>query len=142
MESLLAQSKALADVLKYAFDTPTGVPINTLHIENQTTDGTTINSLATIGTLVLEWTRLSDLLGDDEYAKLSQKGQSYLMNPKPALGEPFPGLVGSNVDVNTGLFQDGNGGWGGNADSFYEYLLKMYIYDPSRFEDYKERLVP
>lgn len=33
------------------------------------------------------------------------------------------------------------GGWNGGDDSFYEYLLKMYVYDSSRFSNYSERWV-
>lgn len=140
VEAVLAQAKHLADNLAYAFDTPTGIPSNNLNFPNGT-DGSTTNGLATIGTLVLEWTRLSDLTGDDKYAKLSQKGESYLLAPKPATSEPWPGLVGTNVDINTGLFQDAFGGWVGGDDSFYEYLIKMYVYDSSRFGDYKDRWI-
>jgi mannosyl-oligosaccharide alpha-1,2-mannosidase len=125
--------------MKFAFDTPSGVPANNLNLEAQTTDGGDTNGIATIGTLVLEWTRLSDLTGNDEYAKLSQKGESHLLAPKPASNVPFPGLVGTNVNLTTGEFVDARGGWGGGDDSFYEYLIKMYIYDPSRFETYKDR---
>lgn len=140
VEAILAQAKHLADNLKFAFNTPTGIPSNNLFI-NQTTDGSTTNGLATIGSLVMEWTRLSDLTGDPTYANLSQKGESFLLNPQPASSEPFPGLVGSNVDINTGLFQDADGGWVGGDDSFYEYLIKMYVYDPERFGFYKDRWI-
>ena len=135
------QAVSLADNLKFAFDTPTGIPSNNLFFTNKTTDGSTDNGLATIGSLVLEWTHLSDLTGDDEYATLSQKGESYLLNPQPASGEPFPGLLGDDVNITTGLFLDSSGGWVGGSDSFYEYLIKMYIYDPSRFETYKDRYI-
>jgi mannosyl-oligosaccharide alpha-1,2-mannosidase len=139
VESLLAQSKVLADQLKFAFDTPSGVPCNNLNIETQTTDGGETNGIAGIGTLVLEWTRLSDLTGDDEYAQLSQKGESHILNPKPEGNVPFPGLVGTDLNLTTGEFVDANGGWGGGDDSFYEYLIKMYVYDPARFAEYKDR---
>lgn len=81
------------------------------------------------------------MTGDQQYAQLSQKAESYLLNPQPAFAEPFPGLVGTNVDINTGLFEDSTGGWSGGTDSFYEYLLKMYVYDSSRFGAYKDRWV-
>lgn len=84
-------------------------------------------------------TRLSDLTKDPEYGDLAQKAQSYLLNPKPDTAEPFPGLLGSKVDVNTGLFQDGSVSWGGGSDSYYEYLIKMYVYDANRFGQYKEK---
>lgn len=138
LDLVLVQAKRLADNLAFAFDTPTGVPSNNLILNPPGTDGSTTNGLATIGTLVLEWTHLSDLTGNKTYAELSQKGESYLLNPKPASSNPWPGLVGTNVDINTGLFQDAFGGWVGGDDSYYEYLIKMYVYDTTRFSSYKD----
>lgn len=90
----------------------------------------------------MEWTRLSDLTGDPTYGELAQKGESYLINPlNPELGEPFPGLLGSDVSIANGSFVDSAGGWTGGTDSYYEYLIKMYLYDPDRFSTYKDRWV-
>ncbi|KKY28024.1 putative glycoside hydrolase family 47 protein [Diplodia seriata] len=141
VDALLDQSKVLADTLKYAFDTPSGVPFNNLWFTNQSNDGAQTNGLATVGTLVLEWTHLSDLLGDDEYAQLSQKAESYLLNPQPAYNEPWPGLVGSDIGIENGSFVDASGGWNGGTDSFYEYLIKMWMYDTDRFSEYKDRWI-
>ena len=141
VQSLLEQSQNLANNLSYAFETRTGIPSNNLYINNRSTDGSTTNGLATIGTLVLEWTRLSDLSGNETYAELAQKGESYLLNPQPAWAQPWPGLVGSSVNLRTGLFEDATGGWNGGDDSYYEYLLKMYVYDSSRFASYKDHWV-
>ncbi|CZR61016.1 related to class I alpha-mannosidase 1B [Phialocephala subalpina] len=137
---ILKQAQRLADNLAYAFDTPTGIPSNNLNFPNGT-DGSTTNGIATIGTLVLEWTHLSDLTGNQKYAELSQKGESYLLSPKPASSEPWPGLIGTNVDINTGLFQDAEGGWVGGDDSFYEYLIKMYVYDSTKYASYRDRWI-
>jgi mannosyl-oligosaccharide alpha-1,2-mannosidase len=89
-------------------------------------DGRNTTNLAEAGTLVLEWTRLSDLTGDATYGALAQRAEEYLLDPQPqSLAEPFPGLVGSNIGINNGSFVDGDGGWGGGDDSFYEYLIKV-----------------
>ncbi|KAL4871227.1 mannosyl-oligosaccharide alpha-1,2-mannosidase 1B [Aspergillus spectabilis] len=141
VDVLLEQSRNLADVLKFAFDTPSGVPYNNINITSHGNDNATTNGLAVTGTLVLEWTRLSDLTGDEEYARLSQKAQDYLLRPEPAEYEPFPGLVGHNINIATGQFADGQVSWNGGADSYYEYLIKMYLYDPERFSLYRERWV-
>ncbi|KAL5334898.1 mannosyl-oligosaccharide alpha-1,2-mannosidase 1B [Aspergillus crustosus] len=141
VDVLLEQSKNLADVLKFAFDTPSGVPYNNINITSHGNDGATTNGLAVTGTLVLEWTRLSDLTGDKEYARLSQKAQEYLLHPQPAEYEPFPGLVGHNINIKDGKFADGQVSWNGGADSYYEYLIKMYLYDPERFALYRDRWV-
>ncbi|RKF62525.1 Mannosyl-oligosaccharide alpha-1,2-mannosidase [Erysiphe neolycopersici] len=141
VDLILKQATRLADNLAFAFNTPSGIPINELYFTNKTTSHETTNSLACAGTLVLEWTRLSDLTGDPKYATLSQKAESYLLNPKPAVSEPWPGLVGGTIDVNTGEFVSSEGGWIAGSDSFYEYLIKMYAYDTSRFASYRDRWV-
>lgn len=142
VDALLTQSKNVADVLKFAFNTPSGIPYNGINIETHEPEHATANGLAAAGSLVLEWTRLSDLTNNPEYANLTQKAQSYLLDPKPSdLAEPFPGLVGSQINIKSGLFQDGAVSWNGGQDSFYEYLLKMYLYDPERFATYKDRWV-
>ncbi|KAL4954267.1 mannosyl-oligosaccharide alpha-1,2-mannosidase 1B [Aspergillus filifer] len=138
---LLEQSQNLADILKFAFDTPSGVPYNNIDITTHGNDNATTNGLAVTGTLVLEWTRLSDLTGNPEYATLSQKAQDYLLNPSPAKYEPYPGLIGSAVNIADGQLSNGEISWNGGADSYYEYLIKMYVYDPERFDLYKERWI-
>ena len=138
--ALLQQAVNLANNLAFAFNTTSGVPFNDLYINNKTdADPTPQNGLATVGTLVLEWTRLSDLSGDESYGALAQKGESYILNPEPAWAEPFPGLVGTNINITDGKFLDATGGWVGGDDSAYEYLIKMYVYDQSRFGNYKDR---
>ncbi|KAF2136151.1 glycoside hydrolase family 47 protein [Aplosporella prunicola CBS 121167] len=141
VDALLSQAVVLADSLKFAFDTPSGVPANNLNFYDQSTDGSPTNGLATIGTLVLEWTHLSDLTGDDEYARLAQTAEAYLLRPQPAWNEPWPGLVGTNVRLSDGLFVDASGGWVGGVDSFYEYLIKMWLYDTERFSEYRDRWI-
>ncbi|KAF6830226.1 mannosyl-oligosaccharide alpha-mannosidase precursor [Colletotrichum musicola] len=139
VDALLSQAKRLADNLKVAFDTPTGVPDNTLVYDPKPRkNGSTTNGIATIGTLVLEWTRLSDLTGKNEYANLSQRGEEFLLRPNE---EVFPGLLGTDVFISNGTFADRSGGWNGGTDSFYEYLIKMWVYDQKRFSLYRDRWV-
>ncbi|GAM91341.1 hypothetical protein ANO11243_093900 [Dothideomycetidae sp. 11243] len=142
VDNLLTQAVHLANNMSYAFNTPSGVPLGKLFLNTKTIErGLDRNSIAGIGTLVLEWCRLSDLTGNSTYAQLTQKAQSYLLDPQPASAQPFPGLVGKKVNVTDGKFLDATGGWGGSADSFYEYLIKMYIYDKKRFSIYKDRWI-
>jgi mannosyl-oligosaccharide alpha-1,2-mannosidase len=140
VKALLSQSVHLANNLSFAFETPTGIPYNNLFFNNRTNDGSK-NGLATVGTLILEWVRLADLSGNATYASLAEKAESFLLHPSPATSEPFPGLLGMNIDPLTGAFQDALGGWIGGADSFYEYLIKMYVYDPARYAELKERWI-
>ena len=142
VDGLLTQAVRLADLLKVAFNTPSGVPDNELifrpypHVK-----GEPFNGLATVGTLVLEWARLSDLTGNPVYGNLARRAEEYLLKPSPPESEPFPGMVGSRVSIENGTFGDSVGSWAGGTDSFYEYLIKMYVYDPDRYGFYKERWV-
>ncbi|KAF2472773.1 seven-hairpin glycosidase [Lindgomyces ingoldianus] len=145
VDALLSQCKILADTLKFAFDTPTGIPVNSIFPNNRTfsargrrQDGIRTAGLAELGTLVLEWQHLSDLTGDPEYGDLAQKAQSYWFNPS---SEIWPGLTGGNFSVETGEILDEYGGWTSGNDSAYEYLIKMYVYDPDRYQNYSKRFI-
>ncbi|KHO00527.1 1,2-a-D-mannosidase [Metarhizium album ARSEF 1941] len=141
VEALLTQATTLADSLSIAFDTPTGIPDDSVFLNpTRRIGGSATNGPAGFGTLVLEWTRLSDLTGNKTYAQLAQRAQLYLMSPTGE-PEPYPGLIGYTVNIKDGKFQDQSGGWGGGTDSFYEYLIKMYLYDPAEFSYYKDRWV-
>lgn len=140
VNALLTQATNLADVLKFAFDTPSGIPVNWVYIENKTftdvaltADGTQTAGLAELGTLVLEWQRLSDLTGNPEYGDLAQKAEGYWLTPS---SETWPGLTGGNFSTATGEIIDDFGGWTSGNDSAYEYLAKMYAYDPERYALY------
>lgn len=102
VDSILNQAQRLTNNLIFAFDTPSGIPSNILYFNPPRTDGATTNGIATIGTLVLEFTHLSDLTGNKTYGVLAQKGEAHLLHPRPASSEPWPGLIGMNVDINTG----------------------------------------
>jgi mannosyl-oligosaccharide alpha-1,2-mannosidase len=143
-EGLEAQAKSLARSLSHVFDTPTGIPNNLIiDVSRQILSQDTSNSIAGFGTLVLEWTRLTDLTKDDIYGRLAQRAEEYIISPEAELGvSPLPdGLLGQHVKITTGLFADADGGWVAGSDSAYEYLIKMYLYDPDRFENYKDRWV-
>ena len=142
VKALLSQSIKLADTIKFGFNTASGIPYNDLYINNHSNaDGGSAADLAQVGTLVLEWQRLSDLSGNPKYGQLAQKAESHLLSPKPASSEPFPGLVGTSLDIKTGLFLDSTGGWVGGDDSFYEYLIKFWVYNSDKYAHYKDRWV-
>jgi mannosyl-oligosaccharide alpha-1,2-mannosidase len=142
VDAILNQAQNLADILKVAFDTSSGVPVNTLLYDPIRPSEETTNILATVGTLVLEWVRLSDKIGDSSYGHLAEMAETYLLRPQPrSRGEPFPGLLGTTISIADGSFLDSSGGWGGGTDSFYEYLIKMYLYDTTRYSLYKDRWI-
>ncbi|KAF2148642.1 glycoside hydrolase family 47 protein [Myriangium duriaei CBS 260.36] len=141
MDALLTQAVQLANNMTFAFNTTTGIPQGRISLHSQSHDGSHFNTIAGCGTLVLEWTRLSDITGDPTYTRLTQKAEEYLLNPQPASSEPFPGLIGTRLQISNGQFLDASGGWGGSGDSYYEYLIKMYAYDNKRFSKYKHRWI-
>jgi mannosyl-oligosaccharide alpha-1,2-mannosidase len=88
--------------------------------------------------LILEWTRLSDLSGDRKYFDLTKKAQDKVMAQNLGANmkdKKSPGLIGEYIDLNTGI-SSGNTHWDALADSYYEYLMKTFVYDPRRFDDY------
>lgn len=137
----MTQARKLGDSLSVAFNTPSGIPDPTIYLNpTKKHSGASRNNIAEIGTLVLEWTRLSDLSGNKTYAQLAQKAQNYLLKPTGS-PEAWPGLIGTWVSTENGTFMDSSGGWSAYDDSYYEYLIKMYVYDPKAFGLYKDRWV-
>ncbi|KAK5700435.1 hypothetical protein LTR17_022937, partial [Elasticomyces elasticus] len=112
--ALYDQMVRLGDILACAFDTPSGVPHDWVDPATCSSDGTQ-NTVAGVGTLVLEFGRLSDVTGDKRYAALATRAENYLMYPNPS-GEPYPGLLGSFLSVETGEILDAKGSWGAFAD--------------------------
>ncbi|KAK5741670.1 hypothetical protein LTR17_003876 [Elasticomyces elasticus] len=137
VEALLSQAVSLADKIAFGFNTPTGLSsANVNFTSNEPVFGTytiaatnvTYNSTntASTGTYILDWFRLADLTGNETYRQLSERAESYLVNPSPA--PVFPGLVGTQFDIDTGLMLTFDGGFQAGVDSFLEYLIKTYQY--------------
>ncbi|KAG9688160.1 alpha-1,2-mannosidase, partial [Aureobasidium melanogenum] len=53
--------------------------------------------------------------------------------------DPVLWLLGSFINVNNGEILGSQGSWGALADSFYEYLLKAYLYNSNMYGLYLER---
>ena len=120
MQALYSQMVRLGNVLSCAFDTPSGIPRNWVDPVACVTDDGSSNTVAGAGTLILEFTRLSDITGDQSYARIARRAEEYLISPWPVAGEPYPGLLGSFVSVDDGHFLDSKGSWGSLADCKYE----------------------
>ena len=115
-QALYDQMVTLGEALSCAFETPSGVPHNWEDPALCKTDSGTRTSVAGAGTLVLEFARLSDISGNEKYANLARRAEGYLLEPKPAFAEPFPGLLGSHVSLDSGELLDSKGSWGAFAD--------------------------
>jgi mannosyl-oligosaccharide alpha-1,2-mannosidase len=114
--ALYTQMVVLGDILSCAFDSPSGIPREWVDPATCQSDQGTQNTIAGVGTVILEFARLSDITGDRRYANLAEKAENHLLKPQPASGEPYPGLLGSFVNVETGQIIGSQGSWGALAD--------------------------
>jgi mannosidase alpha-like ER degradation enhancer 2 len=92
----LALAEDLAKRLMPAFQTNTGMPYRYIHLQTGATrDG--INNPAEIGTLMMEFGKLSKLTGNPVYYETAKKAIMEVFNRRSKLD-----LVGEQIDVNTG----------------------------------------
>ncbi|CAD0113795.1 unnamed protein product [Aureobasidium uvarum] len=129
--ALYNRMTTLGDALSCAFDSPSGVPREWVDPALCQSDKGTQNTIAGVGTMILEFARLSDITGNQTYANLARAAEDHLLKPHPASGEPYPGLLGSFISVETGEIIGSQGSWGALADS--------YLYNSDLYEFYLER---
>ncbi|KAJ2007109.1 hypothetical protein H4R26_001002 [Coemansia thaxteri] len=135
---LLKQAKQVGDSLAYAFKTKTGLPTTRVDINRKSPVPTDAICIAEAGTLQLEFKKLSQLTGDDKYAKLVENVSDIL----EAAEKKHKGLYPLYINIQTGKYdQTSSYTIGGKADSFYEYLLKQYILHDGKEPKFKERYV-
>ena len=117
---LLDLAVDIADRMLPAFDTATGIPYGTVHLQNGVPAGETpVASLAGAGTLVLEWELLSRLTGKPIYGQVARLAARGLWMRQSSLY-----LVGKHIDTRNGQWVESLSGIGSNSDSFIEYLVK------------------
>ena len=126
---LLRKAVELGDFLYCAFDTPNRMPAtrwkwkDALAGEDQTAGDYTL--VAEIGSLTLEFTRLSQLTGDLKYYDAIQRITDEL--DKAQSLTKLPGLWPIVINAERLTFTDTGFTLGGMADSLYEYLPKQYM---------------
>ncbi|KAI8913243.1 glycoside hydrolase [Gorgonomyces haynaldii] len=121
-ERLLTKAKHLGDLLLKAFQ-PNGLPHNNLHLMTGQATGSSV-SIATAGTLQLEFQYLSDVTGDPKYQNAALKTFDIIH----AMPKEIPGLTPKFIDMQQTEFSRPYGyGAGGEADSYFEYELKMWL---------------
>ena len=81
----------------------------------------------------MEFFGLSQRLQDDSYALKAQKPIDVMDVAKPSI----PGLYPIYISPTHGGFTNNRIAWGAMGDSFYEYLLKMYLLTGKQHEQYK-----
>jgi ER degradation enhancer, mannosidase alpha-like 2 len=117
-QRLLDLADDLGARLLPAFDSPTGMPYMYVNLKTGKTRGARTNP-AEIGTLILEFGTLSKLTGKPVYFQKAKNALVQLYKRRSKLG-----LVGEEIDVETGKWVSAQSHVGGGIDSYYEYLLK------------------
>ena len=127
--ALLSKAQELGEMLYTAFDTPNHMPVCRWQWRKSAVGGsieaaeTTL--LAEFGSLTLEFTRLSQLTGDNQYFDAVQRitGHMYFGQNTTQI----PGLWPTVVNAKKPAFEYNHFTWSGMADSTYEYLPKEYL---------------
>ncbi|MCJ1403205.1 hypothetical protein MMC11_006428 [Xylographa trunciseda] len=138
---LLEKAIQLGEMLYVAFDTPNRMP-NTRWRWKDAADGKpqeapTSTLLAEIGSLSLEFTRLSQLSGDPKYFDAVQRitEQFVRCQNQTRLPGMWPVLVSPR---NADFVSDNTFSLGAMSDSLYEYLPKQYMLLGGLHEEYRK----
>ncbi|GAA6044143.1 hypothetical protein JCM8097_002794 [Rhodosporidiobolus ruineniae] len=122
---LLARARELGDWLLPSFSTSSGLLVPTYRLGAHS-DGGPLGEvcLAEVGSVGLEMLRLSQVTGDERYWEAAQRSLDTL-DRWPAT-DRLKGLFPTTFDVQNKHTLWGRYTFGGQADSYYEYLLKLY----------------
>jgi mannosidase alpha-like ER degradation enhancer 2 len=115
---LLHLAEDLGRRLLPVFNSPTGMPYMYVNLRTGKTSGARSNP-AEIGTLLLEFGTLSKLTGNPVFYGKAKNAVVQLYKRRSKIG-----LVGEEIDVETGAWTSPASHVGGGIDSYYEYLLK------------------
>jgi mannosidase alpha-like ER degradation enhancer 2 len=117
-ERLLRLADDLGTRLLPVFNSPTGMPYRFVNLRTGKTTGAKSNP-AEIGTLILEFGTLSKLTHKPVYFEKAKNALVQIYKRRSKIG-----LVGEEIDVETGEWVSRTSHVGGGIDSYYEYLLK------------------
>lgn len=121
----LENARNLADRLLTAFtSSPTAIPFSDVVLRDNSAhaapDG--LSSTSEVSTLQLEFNYLSSLTGDPKYSLVSMKVLEHMKTlPK------VEGLVPIYISPDSGEFSGENIRLGSRGDSYYEYLIKVWL---------------
>lgn len=121
----LDKAVELGHMLLPAFNSPTGIAHGMVNLHTgEPTQGWSGSAaiLSEFGTLQLEFRNLAAASNDPEMERKSMQAIQ-LMNTK----RPNYGLFPIKVDINSGGWAESHVTFGALGDSFYEYLLKVWI---------------
>lgn len=118
---LLALADDLGTRLLPAFNSPTGLPYKFVNLRSGKTSGP-ISNPAETGTLIIEFGTLSKMTGKPVYFEKAKRALAETYKRRSPIG-----LVGTNINVETGKWTNTDSHVSAEIDSYYEYLLKCSI---------------
>lgn len=129
-EILLKKAVELGDMLFAGFDTPNHLPANSYNFKrakNGELTASSRQSLAVLGSMSMEFTRLSQLTGNPTYYTVVEQLKRGLEKTQDQTN--LPGLWPKYIDLIKGTrpTSDTLFTLGAQADSAYEYLSKTYL---------------
>lgn len=112
------------------FNTPTGMPYRYVNLKTGAIKDS-INNPAEIGTLMLEFGKLSKLTGKKSYFHAAKIAFLAVYNSRSDID-----LVGEQINVNNGKWVSTQSHVSGYIDSYYEYLYKSWkLFGDPAFKD-------
>ncbi|CAG8626260.1 20514_t:CDS:10 [Cetraspora pellucida] len=133
----LEKALELGNALLPSFDSPTGLPYNDWKLTRGEAVSHHTALLAQVGTLQLEFMKLSQLTDDSKFFFKVQNIIDVLDNATKEVSGLYPIIIGHD----TGQFINDYISFGANGDSFYEYLLKEYIFVGGAIDQYRRMYV-
>ncbi|WP_207939248.1 glycoside hydrolase family 47 protein [Actinomadura darangshiensis] len=129
--ALLRHARRIADILMPCFDrSPTGIPYRRVNPSTGEISGVT-NPLAEVGTIIAEFGTLSRLTGDPRYHRAARKAMKAVLDRRSELG-----LLGTEINVETGEWVNGTATIHPPVDSFYEYVWDAWdLFGDREFRD-------
>ncbi|KAJ8418998.1 hypothetical protein AAFF_G00004970 [Aldrovandia affinis] len=128
-DELLHMAKDLGLRLLPAFNTSSGLPYPRVNLRHgvrgpETRTGTeTDTCTACAGTIILEFAALSRFTGDPVFEAHARQAMDFLWEKR----QRNSNLVGTTINIHSGVWVRKDSGVGAGIDSYYEYLLKAYI---------------
>ncbi|KAK0633014.1 glycoside hydrolase family 47 protein [Immersiella caudata] len=136
---LLNKAAELGEMLYAAFDTPNHLPANNLNfiaVKEGLLYASKRESTAAVGTLSMEFTRLSQLTGDPKYFHVIDNIKKHFERTQDTT--KLPGMWPMFIDLRNDFITEDNAfSLGAMSDSAYEYLSKMYSLLGGLDETYK-----
>uniref|UniRef100_A0A7S0RWM0 alpha-1,2-Mannosidase n=1 Tax=Pyramimonas obovata TaxID=1411642 RepID=A0A7S0RWM0_9CHLO len=125
----------LVDRLMPAYRTPTGIPYNIINLATGASKNPAwtqqASTLAEFGTQQLEFVALSHHAGDDKYARMAEHVIKYATDPSAHRNRHPPpngaGLYPLYLNPISGMWTGQKVSFGAMGDSFFEYLIKMWV---------------